>query len=133
MKIDKAYNHIRLNLNHRLVRKIAKQLDDFVKANNVTKENWRGIIMLRKYMKHMWKHPNYRRRPRSWTQEWFDKKTIDRCLYFWPNKEINLNKKSPAWHNYYIVDWKSMKAEQLIEYFCSSVTKKYTDDFDLPY
>jgi len=54
--INKNYKYFTFKLNHRLVRKIIKKIEGEVKGNEYSDLNY-----LYRYLKHIWKHPNYER------------------------------------------------------------------------
>ena len=77
MKLNKSFKCIEVKLNHRLVRKLIKVFEEYVKKypKPTLDYDWQ-IYNTYKYLKRLWKHKNYKRF--NW---WYSSQRI--------NKQIN--------------------------------------------
>ena len=85
MHIKKAFKCIEIPLNHRLLRRLIKDLRVYIKENNITSYNHYNCIMAYNYLRRMWKHKNSQRFVSSfveWKHYRFDKQITNRKIYF---------------------------------------------------
>jgi hypothetical protein len=85
MHIRKQFKCIEIPLNHRLVRHMIKFLWDHIKEFDITKNQDYNMVMTYKYLKRIWKRPNYGRRARNGKRTYYQKKCGKRYLYLFSN------------------------------------------------
>lgn len=113
MRTTKKFYRIRINLTHRLARKIVNYIDalpeDKLKCDS-------RLRHLRRYLSHMWKW-NYRRF-QKWAMHWcsnIQKKIWNRQLYIWTKWNLHINDYAPS-NNY--ADSMLIDIDDLIKYIC---------------
>lgn len=114
MRTTKKFYWIKINLTHRLARKIVKAIDELPEDD--LKYNYR-LRGLRRYLSHMWKW-NYRRY-QKWARKGYaviKKRVWSRVLYIWTQWNLHINNDAPS-NNY--ADSMLINTNDLIKYICN--------------
>lgn len=115
MRTTKKFYWIKIDLTHRLARKIVKHIDTLPEDMLLNNQRLRN---LRRYLAHMWKW-NYRRF-QKWAGKWCSvirKRVWNRRLYIWTKWNLHINDYAPS-NNY--ADSMLININDLIKYICDN-------------
>jgi len=87
-----TYNCIRIRLTHRLVRKMLRAFEKYIKDNKIDRSN--GWLMINNYnlLRRMWRHPNANRFIPNSHREKFYRDINDRRMFIFNDWKIFLSK-----------------------------------------
>jgi len=108
LHISSKYQYFTFRLNHRLVRKIVKKIEGEVKSSEHSE-----LRYLYRYLKHIWKHPNYERFNIS-GKTYISKRLQDRRIHI-STGNICLNDISPT-IKHKILEKKDMDIDIFLDY-----------------
>lgn len=114
--INKNYQYFTFKLNHRLVRKIIKKIWNEIKNNEHS-----DLRYLYRYLKHIWKHPNYERFSIS-GNTYISKRLRDRRIHI-STGNICTNDISPS-QKHKVLEKKDMDINVFLDYLIKCFWKQ---------